>query len=308
MTIIGRNRGRNLPVPSENKHPPLADPPPDEFAFATQFALAEKSPATRRAYRSDFNIFRNWCVPRKLSMMPAVPFTVATFLAMEVKRGMKASTIERRLFAIAYAHVLAGHQSPSQSEAVKVIMRGIRRTIGTAPNRKEPITAERIRVMAKAVPGGLIGLRDCALLEAPGGLRVRIRGSKTDQEQRGQVIGVARGKSACPVMALRAWLKASGIVRGPIFRSICKGGTVSTKRLSDHTVTKIVKRYAEQTGIDPSTVSAHSVRAGFLTSAAQQGASIFRLMDVSRHKSVDTLSGYIRNVELFKDHAGEKLL
>jgi hypothetical protein len=50
------------------------------------------------------------------------------------------------------------------------------------------------------------------------------------------------------------------------------------------------------------------VRAGFLTSAASRGASIFKMMDVSRHRSVDTLRGYVRDAELFKDHAGAGLL
>jgi len=51
-----------------------------------------------------------------------------------------------------------------------------------------------------------------------------------------------------------------------------------------------------------------SLRSGFLTSAAGKGASIFKMMDVSRHKSVDTLRGYVRDAELFKDHAGAGLL
>jgi hypothetical protein len=55
---------------------------------------------------------------------------------------------------------------------------------------------------------------------------------------------------------------------------------------------------------DASTFSGHSLRSGFLTSAAGKGASIFKMMNVSRHKSVDTLRGYVRDAELFKDHAG----
>ena len=50
------------------------------------------------------------------------------------------------------------------------------------------------------------------------------------------------------------------------------------------------------------------MRAGFLTSAAAKGASIFKMMDVSRHRSVDTLRGYVRDAEIFKDHAGTGLL
>ena len=62
----------------------------------------------------------------------------------------------------------------------------------------------------------------------------------------------------------------------------------------------IVKAYAGRAGFDASTFAGHSLRSGFLTSAAAKGASIFKMMDVSRHKSVDTLRGYIRDAELFK--------
>src|SRR5262249_11431928 len=105
-----------------------------------------------------------------------------------------------------------------------------------------------------------------------------------------------------------AWLKAAGINHGPVFRSIFKGGRVSSRRLTDRAVAEIVKVYAKRIDLDPTSVSAHSLRAGFLTSAAQDGASVFKLMDVSRHKSIDSLSGYIRNVLLFEDHAGSDLL
>jgi integrase len=108
---------------------------------------------------------------------------------------------------------------------------------------------------------------------------------------------------ACPAKALREWLDVGGIESGPIFRPIDKGGTVRASRLTDRSVANIVKAYAERAGFDASTFSGHSLRAGFLTSAAGKGASIFKMMDVSRHKSVDTLRGYVRDAELFKDHA-----
>ena len=94
----------------------------------------------------------------------------------------------------------------------------------------------------------------------------------------------------------------------PIFRLIDKGGTVRTTRLADRSVANIVKAYASRARFDASVFSGHSLRAGFLTSAAGKGASIFKMMDVSRHKSVDTLRCYVRDTELFKDHAGAGLL
>jgi site-specific recombinase XerD len=78
--------------------------------------------------------------------------------------------------------------------------------------------------------------------------------------------------------------------------------------LSAQSVADIVKTYAERVGLDPALLAGHSMRAGFLTSAAKRGASIFKMMDVSRHKSVETLRGYVRDAEIFKDHAGTGLL
>jgi hypothetical protein len=71
---------------------------------------------------------------------------------------------------------------------------------------------------------------------------------------------------------------------------------------------EIVKAYAERVGLDPALFAGHSVRSGFLTSAAKRGASIFKMMDVSRHRSVETLRGYVRDAEIFKEHAGAGLL
>lgn len=70
----------------------------------------------------------------------------------------------------------------------------------------------------------------------------------------------------------------------------------------------IVKAHAALLGFDPAAFAGHSLRAGFLTSAAAKGASIFKMMDVSRHRSVDTLRGYVRDANAFRDHAGAGLL
>ena len=144
--------------------------------------------------------------------------------------------------------------------------------------------------------------------EVSEGLRVTIRKAKTDQEGRGAVIAIVPGEIACPVMALRAWLDAAEINDGPIFRAIRRGGHVQPARLTDRSVANVVKQHAERTGLDPAQFSGHSLRAGFLTSAAKRGASLFKMMATSRHRSTDTLAGYVRDQELFKDHAGVGLL
>src|SRR5882762_10276975 len=193
-------------------------------------------------------------------------------------------------------------------------MRGIRRTFGGARNKKAPAVAAKMLGMVATAPDSFAGLRDRALLllgfagafrrselvaldvadiaETETGLLVTIRGSKTDQERQGVTIAIARGDIACPVKALRAWPDAAGIEAGPLFRPINKAGTVAASRLTCRSVANFVKAYAGRAGFDASTFSGHSLRSGFLTSAAGKGASIFKMMDVSRHKSVDTLRGY----------------
>jgi integrase len=174
------------------------------------------------------------------------------------------------------------------------------------------------------------GLRDCALLalgfagafrrselvaldvedieEAREGLRVTIRRSKTDQEGAGYVLPIGHGARLRPVAALQGWLQAANITTGPLFRRIHKAGAVQPQRLTAGMVALVVKRRATLAGLEVTQFSGHSLRAGFVTSAAENGASIFKIMDVTRHKSVDVLRGYVRNREMFKDYAGDGIL
>jgi site-specific recombinase XerD len=153
----------------------------------------------------------------------------------------------------------------------------------------------------------LVALNIEDIEEAPDGIKITIRHSKTDQEGAGQTIAIPFGKIACPVAALKEWIAAAGIGSGALFRSVNRYGKVG-ERLTDQSVSDVVKEHAERLRLDPKQFAGHSLRAGFLTSAASRGASIFKMMDVSRHRSVDTLRGYVRDAELFKDHAGAGLL
>ena len=267
---------------------------------------------------------------RDVSPLPAAPETVAAFLAFEASRRTKPSTIGRRAAAIRYAHKLAGLALPTDDERVRATMRGIRRSMGVAPHRKSPATADKIMAMAPVVGERLSTIRDRALLllgfagafrrselvalnvedieETNDGLKVTIRRGKTDQEGQGATIAIPRGAMACPVAALRSWIKAAKIATGPVFRPIAKGERIQDGRLTDRSVAKIVKAHAARVGLDPVNFSGHSLRSGFLTSAAARGASIFKMADQSRHKNMDTLRGYVRDADIFKDHAGSGLL
>ena len=95
------------------------------------------------------------------------------------------------------------------------------------------------------------------------GMRVFIRRSKTSQDGAGVTIAIARGKRACPVKALNAWLAAAAITKGPLFRRVNKAGRVLPDRLTAQSVALIVKARARRAGLAAEQFSAHSLRAGF---------------------------------------------
>jgi site-specific recombinase XerD len=318
----------NLPAVIDQPHLPSTL----RAALETAADLASNSRAasTRAAYASDWRIFERWCSEQGLTALPANPATVAAFLADQVARGMKPSTLGRRLAAIKYRHKTAGEDSPTDDERVKAVLNGARRTLGVAARKLAAATSEKTIGMATLVRPGLAGLRDRAILllafalaarrselvaldvedleECPEGLRIRIRKSKTDQEGVGATVAVCRGSIACPVKALHEYLDAAGITSGPVFRWIRRGNHLTDQRLTAQTICRIVKDHAAKLGLNPKEFGAHSLRAGFATSSAARGANLFKIMSVTRHKSVDTLRGYVRDADLFKDHAGAGLL
>ena len=126
------------------------------------------------------------------------------------------------------------------------------------------------------------------LVEVPDGLRILIQRSKTDQEGRGRrsrypaATGCARSRRS------RGGLAAAEISAGPVFRAVALGGKVSNRPLADASASRIVKRYARRVGLDVDAYSGYSLRSGFLTSAAESGASVFKMTEVNRHHSLAT--------------------
>jgi site-specific recombinase XerD len=290
-----------------------------EIDATMAYAEAEKALATREAYASDWRDFAAWCALRGATTLPAHVGMVAAYLSGLADSGRKSSTIGRRAAAIGYHHKIAGHEPPTNQEGVKAVLRGIRRTIGTARAGKAPATADLIGQMLALCPDTMIGKRDRALLclgfagafrrselcalevadltEVPDGLRVLIRRSKGDQEGQGQEVAIPRGYKLRPVEAVQTWLAAASISAGPVFRAVGRGGRVSCDALADDSAARIVKRYARRVGLDPASYAGHSLRSGFLTSAAETGASVWKA-------PLDTLRGCVRRVDLFKEHAG----
>ena len=187
------------------------------------------------------------------------------------------STLARRLAAIRRAHRAAGKPIP-ESEALQAIWAGIQRQHGQPPEKKRALVTEDLRAVVRKCPETLAGVRDRALLLlgfagalrrselaaialpsqcknnalAPsavtlvfvrGGLELHIARSKGDQLGEGAIVGVPLGKTKlCPVAAVKAWLAASQVCDGPMFRSVDRHGRVGETGLSGGAIALIVKR------------------------------------------------------------------
>lgn len=307
--------------------------PAEAAAIVRAYQRASKADATVRAYTADARVFQDWCGRFGFRSLPASAEAVAGFLAYEAEAGRSASTIGRRLAAIRHAHKLAKATDPTEDEEVRATMKGIRRRVGVAPTQKAAATAEIMTVLLSRIPDTLTGKRDRALLALgfagafrrselvaldvsdlradPDGLRVMVRKSKTDQEGRGIEKAIPHGRFIQPVRLVREWLDAAGITEGPVFRPVSRSGRVRQGegvRLTTQAVADIIKRYCAAAGLDASTFGAHSLRAGYITTAAERGADLTRIMDQSGHRDPRTVIGYVRRANAFKSHSGSGFL
>ncbi len=295
-----------------------------------EFIRASKAESTLRGYSADWRDFCAWAEAKDFAPLPATPEAVAAYIA-ECAARLKVGSIQRRLNAIAEAHKAVGLESPGHSPLVANTMKGIRRTKGTAPIQKAAALTDDIRAMVDATDGGLIGLRDRALIllgfagafrrsELVGldfedcafgkdGLVVMLRRSKTDQQGAGRKVGIPYGSNpeTCPVRTLKDWIEQAAITDGSLFRSINRHGQIQPDRLSGIDVARIVKKLAQRAGLDAGKFAGHSLRAGHATSAAIAGASERSIMNQTGHRSVQMVRRYIRDGSLFRENSAGKL-
>jgi integrase len=118
------------------------------------------------------------------------------------------------------------------------------------------------------------------------------RTKTTDAADDASVVLVGR-----PVTALRQWLVAAGIETGPIFRKIDQWGNIDRRAITPQTVNLVVKARARRAGLDPALFSAHGLRSGYLTEAANRGIPLPEAMQQSLHKSVAQAAGYYNDSE-----------
>jgi integrase len=297
---------------------------------AREFIRASKAENTLRGYQADWREFCAWCEAQQLCPLPAVPETVAAYIA-ECAGRLRVGSIQRRINAISEAHRASGHESPTSAGIVKNTLKGIRRTLGTAPRQKAPTLTDDIKGMIGATDAGIIGARDRALVLlgfagafrrselvaldvedcafGKDGLTITLRRSKTDQEGAGRKVGIPYGANpeTCPVRVLQGWMEQAGVATGPVFRSINRHGQIQLGRLSGIDVARVVKKLAERAGLDPVKYAGHSLRAGHATSAAIAGADERAIMNQTGHRSVQMVRRYIRDGSLFRENSAGKL-
>jgi integrase len=205
---------------------------------------------------------------------------------------------------------------------VRLTIRGIRRRHGRPQRRVAPLKIQQLAEIVSRLGSESRDLRDRALLlvgfggafrrseliavncewieRRQQGIAITLPRSKTDQEGRGRSIAIPRiGGPICPVAALDAWLQASRIADGPLFRPVSKAGRVLRGQLSAGAVAVIVKQRVVQIGLDPAHYSGHSLRAGFATSAAAAGLPVWKIKGQTGHISDAVVGRYIREADLF---------
>ncbi len=325
---------------SEAEQPLLAGITAEDDARVRAYVARASAASTIKAYRSDWQLFTAWCAAHGYPPLPATPTVTSAYLAeiadigttFSAGRPLAKASIERRLAAIVFVHRAAGVEPPTTqvgAATLTTMMRGIRNARrADKPGRKWPADADVLRDILRGITGDtMVDLRDRALLTMgmmgafrrselvgiriedvaphPRGLTVTIPFSKTDQDGKGQAVAILEGRRIEPVRHYRAWIEAAGISEGRVFRRLTPHGRVTDAALSEQSVALVVKKRAAAVGYDPALFAGHSLRAGFLTEAGRTGATLFKMKEHSRHKSIEMLATYVRDEEAFRNHAAE---
>ena len=296
---------------------------------------SSKAKNTIRAYKSDFKDFGLFCVQNGLKNLPSEPNIVSLYLTHLSTKNVKLSTIKRRLVSIGVIHKMKGHYLDTKHPAIIENLLGIKRRKGIVQKGKKPILINNIKQIIDVINQQKIEdikkLRDKSiiLIGFSGGfrrneivsldvedlefvfegLKITVKRSKTDQFGEGMVKGLPffENKIYCPVTTVRRWLNISKIKTGPLFRRFSKGSKLTSNRLTDQTVALIIKQYLNFAGVNSSNYSGHSLRSGFATSAAEAGAEERSIMAMTGHKSTEMVRRYIKEANLFKNNALNKL-
>ena len=295
---------------------------------------SSKANNTLRAYKSDFKDFGVFCAKHGFSSMPTEPKVVSLYLT-HLSTNSKISTLRRRLVSIGVVHKLKGHYLDTKHPIIIENLMGIKRKKGSVQIGKKPILINHLKQIVNVIDeqkiekikklrnktlillgfgGGfrrteLISINKEDLDFVDEGVKITLRRSKTDQFGEGLIKGLPyfTNEKYCPVTNLKNWLILSKIKTGPIFRRFKKGAILTDHRLTDQSVVLIIKDCLKIAGIENQNFSGHSLRSGFATVAAASGADERSIMAMTGHKTTQMVRRYIKDANLFKNNALNKI-
>jgi site-specific recombinase XerD len=281
-----------------------------------------KSINTIRAYQSDYNDFSLFCSKNGFQTMPTQPKILALYIT-HLSSFAKYSTLKRRLASISILHKTKGHYIDTKHPIIMENLMGIKRTKGSNQKSKKPLIINDLKLLIKAIGNSkeknrrkirdkaliLIGFsggfRRSELVDieyediefVPEGVKIFVKRSKTDQSGEGmtKAIPYFDSENFCPVKSLKKWIEIIDSKRGKVFN------------ISDKGVALIIKKYANHAGLDSDKYAGHSLRSGFATSTAESGAEERNIMAMTGHKSTEMVRRYIKEANLFKNNALNKI-
>jgi len=296
---------------------------------------SSKANNTVRAYKSDFNDFSLFCVKNGLKFLPSDPKIVSLYLTYLSTKEIKMSTLKRRLVSIGVIHRLKGHYLDTKHPSIIENIMGIKRRKGSIQKGKKPLLINNLKQIINVIDednneeikksrdrsilligfsGGfrrteLVSLDYDDLDFVTEGVKINLKRSKTDQFGEGstKALPYFDNSKYCPVLSLKNWIKLTNIKSGPLFRRFAKGSKLTLNRLTDQTVALVIKKYLKLAGIESKNYSGHSLRSGFATSAAESGVEERSIMAMTGHKSTEMVRRYIKEANLFKNNALNKL-
>ncbi len=279
-----------------------------------------KAKNTVRAYKSDFNDFAFFCSKHRMKSMPTEPKIVSLYLT-HLSKQSKYSTLKRRLASINVMHKYKGHYLDTKHPIIVENLLGIKRQIGVHQKAKKPLLFNDLKQIIKVINKSPLSkfkkLRDKSLILigfsggfrrselvsitkddvefVKEGVKIFVKKSKSDQSGEGMTKAIPSFKYVefCPVEHLKNWMFEN------------KSDLVFP--ISDKNVALIIKKHALSAGLDQKKYAGHSLRSGFATTTAEYGASERNIMAMTGHKSVDMVRRYIKEADLFKNNALNKL-
>ncbi|WP_121614457.1 site-specific integrase [Mesobacillus foraminis] len=311
-------------VPENEQFPTIEE---EKFERLNSYIQNAKSKNTQKSYAADWKHFTEWCKVNNRNPLPASAGTLCLYLS-DLAETHKYSTLRRRISSINMVHKFKRHLPPSQHIEVQALLEGIKRENGTQHEPKRALMLQVIPdLMNKIDITTLIGLRDKAILllgfalASPRselvainiedlevndfGMDVRIQDTKTKQDD--LIKGVVfTHNEFCPVKATQEWIKAGGFTSGALFRAIDRHGNVKD-RLSDQSISLILKKYIGELGLDVNDFAGHSLRSGLSTSAAMMGMTEIAIMKQTGHKSREMVDRYIQAGLRYRNNASSIL-